>query len=77
MIEAQSRESDADRRKQILWEIERKLAADNARSIIFYNRTGTANNPTSRVSPSWPTAFSMAGGWKMCGSTGDPQSIWR
>src|SRR5262244_724695 len=29
MIEAQSREGDADKRKQILWTIERKLADDN------------------------------------------------
>ena len=45
MIEAQSRESDAQRRKQILWAIERKLAADNARPIIFYNRNGTCRQP--------------------------------
>jgi peptide/nickel transport system substrate-binding protein len=45
MIEAQSRESDSDRRKQILWAIERKLAEDNARPIIFYNRGGTCEQP--------------------------------
>jgi peptide/nickel transport system substrate-binding protein len=45
MIEAQSRESNGDRRKQILWAIERKLAEDNARPIIFYNRNGTCRQP--------------------------------
>ena len=45
MIEAQSREGDPDRRKQIVWAIERKLAEDNARPIIFYNRTGTCQQP--------------------------------
>jgi peptide/nickel transport system substrate-binding protein len=36
MIVAQSEEGDPARRKQILWAIERKLAADDARPIIFY-----------------------------------------
>jgi peptide/nickel transport system substrate-binding protein len=48
MIEAQSREADPDRRKQILWAIERKLAEDNARPIIFYNRNGTCQQPYVR-----------------------------
>jgi peptide/nickel transport system substrate-binding protein len=37
MIEQQSMEGDAARRKQILWAIERKLAEDIARPIIFYD----------------------------------------
>src|SRR5262249_4442698 len=36
LIEAQSVEGDAARLKQILWQIERKLAEDDARPIIFY-----------------------------------------
>ena len=36
LIEQQSREGDPERRKPLLWEIERKLAADDARPIIFY-----------------------------------------
>jgi peptide/nickel transport system substrate-binding protein len=45
MIEAQSREGDAARRKQILWTIERKLASDDLRPIIFYHRSGTCERP--------------------------------
>jgi len=45
MIEAQSREADAAKRKQILWTIERKLANDNVRPIIFYRRDGTCKRP--------------------------------
>ncbi len=45
MIEAQSREGDAVRRKQILWAIERELANDNVRPIIFYRRGGTCLRP--------------------------------
>ena len=36
MIAAQSQEGDPARRKQILWQIERKLAEDDTRPIIFY-----------------------------------------
>src|SRR5262249_27599832 len=32
-------------RKKILWAIERKLAEENARPIIFYNRDGTCEQP--------------------------------
>jgi peptide/nickel transport system substrate-binding protein len=45
LIERQSREADADRRKQLLWTIERKLAQDDARPIIFYPRGGTCRQP--------------------------------
>jgi peptide/nickel transport system substrate-binding protein len=45
MIEQQSREADSKRRKQLLWAIERKLAQDNVRPIIFYNRGGTCRQP--------------------------------
>jgi peptide/nickel transport system substrate-binding protein len=38
LIEQQSAEADAGRRKQLLWAIERKLAEDAARPIIFYPR---------------------------------------
>jgi peptide/nickel transport system substrate-binding protein len=45
LIEQQSREGDPARRKQILWQIERKLAADDARPIIFYADRGTCMRP--------------------------------
>ena len=38
MFDQQSRESDEGKRKKLVWEIERKLAEDGARPIIFYNR---------------------------------------
>jgi len=41
LITAQSIEGDVPRRKQILWQIERKLAEDDARPIIFYAGRGT------------------------------------
>ena len=46
LIEQQSMERDAARRKQILLQIERKLAADDARPIIFYADGGTCMRPS-------------------------------
>jgi peptide/nickel transport system substrate-binding protein len=45
MIEQQSREGDQEKRKRILLEIERKLAAEFARPIIFYTRAHTCWHP--------------------------------
>ncbi len=45
LIDRQSREANPDRRKAVLWEIERKLAADDARPIIFYRNGGTCRQP--------------------------------
>ena len=45
LIEQQSIEADPGRRKQLVWEIERKLAQDGARPIIFYDRGGTCWQP--------------------------------
>lgn len=45
LIEQQSIEDDAARRKQILWQIEHKLAESDARPIIFYADGGTCWRP--------------------------------
>ena len=45
MVEQQSIEGNAARRKQILWAIESKLAEDVARPIIFYDRFATCWQP--------------------------------
>ena len=36
LVDQQSTEADAEKRKRIVWEIERKLAEDGARPAIFY-----------------------------------------
>jgi peptide/nickel transport system substrate-binding protein len=48
LIGRQSSEVDQDKRKQLVWQIERKLAADDARPIIFYSRDGTCRQPYVR-----------------------------
>jgi len=45
LIEQQSMETDEGRRKQLVWTIEKKLAEDGARPIIFYTRQGTCWHP--------------------------------
>ena len=45
LIDRQSAEPDPDKRKQLVWEIERRLAEDGARPIIFYPRGGTCSQP--------------------------------
>jgi peptide/nickel transport system substrate-binding protein len=45
LIDRQSIEADRERRKKLVWEIERKLAEDGARPIIFYDRRATCWQP--------------------------------
>jgi peptide/nickel transport system substrate-binding protein len=45
MFDAQSEETDLDKRKKLVWEIDKKLQEDVARPIIFHSRTGTCWQP--------------------------------
>jgi peptide/nickel transport system substrate-binding protein len=45
LIDQQSIEAEQEKRKQLVWEIERKLAEDGARPIIFYDRRATCWQP--------------------------------
>jgi len=45
MIDQQSAESDLEKRKKLVWEIERRLAEDDARPIIFYQRAANCRQP--------------------------------
>jgi hypothetical protein len=38
-------QADAEKRKKLVWEIERKLVEDVARPVIFYPRGATCRNP--------------------------------
>ena len=44
-VERQSAEADPVKRKKLVWEIERKLAEDGARPIIFYDRRAICWQP--------------------------------
>jgi len=45
LVDQQSAESDKEKRKQLVWEIERRLAEDGARPVIFYPRQATCWYP--------------------------------
>jgi len=45
MVDRQSMEFDQKKRKELVWAIERKLAEDAARPILWHNRTGTCWQP--------------------------------
>ncbi|MEZ5815559.1 MAG: ABC transporter substrate-binding protein [Hyphomicrobiaceae bacterium] len=45
MIAEQSREADVEKRKQIVWAIEKKLVEDAARPVIYHSRGGTCWYP--------------------------------
>ena len=69
-------ESDQEKRKKLVWEIERKLAEDGARPIIFYGRAGHLLAAAGEgADHRWSTASSTAGAWKTSGSTSRPQAF--
>ena len=45
LIDRQSIEFDEEKRKQLVWELERKLAEDGARPIIYHTRAATCRQP--------------------------------
>jgi len=45
LIDQQSAEANREKRKQLVWQIERLLAEEGARPIIFYPRGGTCTQP--------------------------------
>jgi len=40
LFDAQSMEADQDQRKKMVWDIERRLAEDVARPVLYHNRSG-------------------------------------
>jgi peptide/nickel transport system substrate-binding protein len=48
LVDKQSMETDPARRKQIVWEIEKKLAADVVRPVIYHSRSSTCWHPYVR-----------------------------
>src|SRR5205814_2287721 len=45
MVDRQSMEFDQIKRKELVWAVERKLAEDAARPILWHNRSGTCWHP--------------------------------
>jgi peptide/nickel transport system substrate-binding protein len=45
LFERQSIEADQDKRRKLVWDIERQLAEDVARPVLYHNRSGTCWYP--------------------------------
>jgi peptide/nickel transport system substrate-binding protein len=45
LVDRQSMEPDREKRRHLVWEIERKLAEDNVRPVIFYARQASCSQP--------------------------------
>ena len=63
LVDQQSMESDRAKRKKLAWEIERKLAEDGARPIIYYNRGAVCRQPY--VKGLTTMVNSIYNGWRM------------
>jgi peptide/nickel transport system substrate-binding protein len=62
-FDRQSMEADQEKRKKLVWEIDRKLQEDAARPIIFHNRGATCWQP--RVKGLTMMVNSIYNGWRM------------
>ncbi|MBV8189015.1 MAG: peptide ABC transporter substrate-binding protein, partial [Alphaproteobacteria bacterium] len=45
LFDAQSIETDIDKRRELVWRIDRKLLEDGARPIVMWNRAATCTQP--------------------------------
>jgi len=63
LIDRQSIEADTQKRKKLVWEIERNLAEDAARPVIFYPRGATCQQPY--VKGLTIMVNSIYNGWRM------------
>jgi peptide/nickel transport system substrate-binding protein len=63
LIDRQSREADAEKRRKLVWEVERKLAEDASRPILLYSRFATCWRP--RLRGLTIMANSRFNGWRM------------
>ena len=63
LFDRQSMETNPEMRRKRVWEIERKLAEDGARPIIFYNRFAYCWQPPVK---GWTTMVnSIINNWRM------------
>jgi peptide/nickel transport system substrate-binding protein len=63
LFHRQSRETDQQKRKQLVWDIDRKLQEDGARPVIFHTRGATCWHP--RVKGLTTMVNGMYNGWRM------------
>ena len=74
LFDRQSAEADEGKRKRLVWEIERKLAEDGARPIIFYNRFAYCWQPQVKNWTMMVNSIINNFRWKTSGWTGSSPS---
>jgi peptide/nickel transport system substrate-binding protein len=63
LFDQQSAEPDQDKRRRLVWEIDRKLQEDGARPILYHNRFATCRQP--QVKGLTSMVNSLFNGWRM------------
>jgi peptide/nickel transport system substrate-binding protein len=63
LFDRQSMEADQDKRRKMVWDIERRLAEDVARPVLYHNRSGTCWHP--QVKNYVPMVNSIYNGMRM------------
>jgi peptide/nickel transport system substrate-binding protein len=63
LIDQQSIEADQEKRKRLVWEIERRLTEDDAKPLIFFGRGGNCWDP--KVKGLTVMVNSIYNGWRM------------
>ena len=63
LIEQQSIEPNQDKRRQLVWDIERRLVEDDAKPLMFFNRGGICWDP--KVKNLTVMVNSIYNGWRM------------
>ena len=74
LIDQQSVETDVEKRRQIVWQIEKYLAEDGGRPIIFHPRSVTCSYPQVKGITVGVNSPYNYGAWKTPGSTADPDA---
>jgi peptide/nickel transport system substrate-binding protein len=63
LIDAQSMEADPEKRRQLVWQVERRLAEDASRPVLLYSRFANCKQP--RVKDLVTVTNSRFNGWRM------------
>ena len=63
LIDRQSVEPDQDKRRQLVWEIEKRLVEDDAKPLVYFNRGGICWDP--KVKNLTVMVNSIYNGWRM------------
>jgi peptide/nickel transport system substrate-binding protein len=63
LIDAQSMEANAEKRRQLVWQVERRLAEDASRPVLLYSRFATCMQPQLKGLTTMTN--SRFNGWRM------------